>query len=87
MKNKKKYLIQFRKSIEFNIHTIQKKINKVSKKKKIIKYVAKIEVRHFIIGYVCTNKKYNEKDLLSDHLLFFLPESPPDFRAFFVGDE
>jgi len=41
-------------------------------------------VRHFIIGYVCTNKKNNEKDFLSDHLLAFLL---PDFRAFFVGDE
>jgi hypothetical protein len=62
---------------------------KKKKKKRIIKYVAKIKVRHFIIGHICTNnKKYGEKDFfLSNHLCVFLLELPPDFRAFFDGDE
>jgi hypothetical protein len=57
----------------------KRKDNKVRSKKK---------VRHFIIGYICTNKrKIMRKTFLADHLFAFLLLPPVELRARFVGDE
>jgi len=67
----------------------KKKINKVSKKKKEdnkVRSKNKISILYHRIS-MYKQKQNSEKDLLSDHLLVFLLLPPPDFRAFFDGDE